>query len=155
MKASASLTPSQAIQSVLKNYTNFNGRARRSEFWLWYSINLLIAIIFAIIVYIIFLIIPFSENDKKIFAMIIIIIAGIYGILILIPSLSVQVRRLHDIGRSGWWCLLIILQIGGAILLVMSLKDSEEKENDYGPSPKYKITLNPNVGQKELDEVVN
>ena len=153
MKVSPSLTPLQAIKNVINNYSNFNGRARRSEFWLWYIINMIIAIIFGIIVFLIFYLINFSPNDKNFFAAIVLIIAGIYGMVILIPSLSVQVRRLHDTGRSGWWCLLIFLQIGVAVLLIMSLRDSEEKENEYGQSPKYKITLSSGNEQKEMEEI--
>ena len=62
---------------------------------------------------------------------------SIYNLLILIPSLAVTVRRLHDVGKSGWMLLIGLIPLVGAIwLLILLLRDSEAGENKYGPNPK-------------------
>ena len=64
-------------------------------------------------------------------------ISIVYSLLLLIPSLAVGVRRLHDTGRSGWWLLIVFVPIVGAIaLLVFAVQDSESGHNEYGPNPK-------------------
>lgn len=65
------------------------------------------------------------------------LLGGIYSLAVLIPSIAVTIRRLHDTGRTGWWFLLIFIPLIGAIvLLVFMVLDSEEGTNDYGPNPK-------------------
>ena len=106
----------------LKKYAVFSGRARRKEYWyfvLWYMI---ISIGLAIIGYAI------GIGG---------ILQGIYALAVLIPNLAVAVRRLHDTGRSGWWLLIgLIPLIGAIVLLVFMFTDSHPGENEYGPSPK-------------------
>lgn len=64
------------------------------------------------------------------------VLTGIYSLAVLLPSLGVLVRRLHDTGRSGWWCLIALIPlIGAIILLVFACQDSKD-ENQYGPNPK-------------------
>jgi len=65
------------------------------------------------------------------------VLSGLYTLAILLPSLAVCVRRLHDIGRSGWWLFITLVPlVGGIILLVFNCTDSDEGENKYGPNPK-------------------
>lgn len=65
------------------------------------------------------------------------VLTGLYSLAVLLPTLAVSVRRLHDTGRSGWWLLIgLIPLIGGIILLVFSCMDSDPNENQYGPNPK-------------------
>ena len=65
------------------------------------------------------------------------ILSGIYTLAIIIPSIAVGVRRLHDIGRSGWWFLIALVPIlGGIILLVFFVLDSKPGANEYGENPK-------------------
>ena len=100
-----------AIKSVLSKYATFSGRAQRSEYWWW------------VLFMILWIWIP--------------IVNIVLGLIFLIPSLAVQVRRLHDIGRSGWWWFIgMIPIIGGIVLLVFYLTDSQTGENQYGPNPK-------------------
>ena len=113
---------------ALKKYAVFSGRARRKEYWffvLWYVI---ISIGLAILDNIIG---TYSAKTG------IGLLGAIYALALLIPSLSVTVRRLHDTGRTGWWLLIILIPVIGAIvLLVFMFLDSESGENQYGPSPK-------------------
>ena len=105
----------EAISLFFSNYANFSGRARRSEYWYAYLFNLLLSMFVAWI--------P--------------VIGWIAAIAILVPGLSVTVRRLHDVGKSGWWLLLALVPFGGIVLLIWECSDGEPNPNQYGPSPKY------------------
>ncbi|KQL33090.1 hypothetical protein AN960_22060 [Bacillus sp. FJAT-25509] len=108
---------------VLKNYAVFSGRARRTEYWMFFLFNAIITIILSILQSI-------ADIDN--------ILTGIYGLLTILPSLAVGARRLHDSGRSGWWLLLgIIPFIGTIILIIFFCLDSEEGDNRFGANPKY------------------
>ena len=119
---------------VLKKYLVFSGRSRRNEFWMFQICNVLAFIILPIIS--VNLVIMMGGNFE------IILIAyglcmGIYSLGVGIPSLAVSVRRLHDIGRSGWWLLISLVPVVGWILtLIWYVSDSEAEENKYGPNPK-------------------
>jgi len=106
---------------VLKNYTKFSGRARRKEYWMFVLINLIISIILGIIASVI----RFQA------------LTTIYALAILIPSLAVGVRRLHDTNRSGWWYLIALIPVIGAIVLIVFLATEGQAEtNKYGSNPK-------------------
>jgi uncharacterized membrane protein YhaH (DUF805 family) len=110
-----------AIRTVFNKYAVFSGRARRSEFW-WFSL-------FAGIVYLVADIIDVAIG-KPIFVVIVVL-------ALVVPSLAVTVRRLHDTNRSGWWILIgLIPLIGGIVLLVFECQDSQPGQNAHGPSPK-------------------
>ncbi|UJF34929.1 DUF805 domain-containing protein [Paenibacillus hexagrammi] len=107
---------------VLKNYVGFQGRARRKEYWMFVLFNLIASIILTILDSILGL--------KSVFS-------GLYSLAVLLPSLAVSVRRLHDIGKTGWWILIgLIPVIGAIILIVFDCMDSEPGDNQYGPNPK-------------------
>ncbi|MET7489559.1 DUF805 domain-containing protein [Streptomyces sp. NPDC005538] len=106
---------------VLKKYAVFSGRARRKEYWMY--------ALFVMIIEAVLLGIGFAIKMPAIVA--------IFYVAILLPSLAVGVRRLHDTGRSGWWLLFGIVPIAGPItLLVFTCSDSEPGDNQYGPNPK-------------------
>lgn len=108
--------------AVLGKYAEFKGRARRKEYWMFTLFNIVIS-----------LAIGFTEGFVGGSGM----IGLIYTLGVLLPSLGVVIRRLHDTGRSGWWFLISLLPIIGLIvLLVFLVLDSEEGENAYGPNPK-------------------
>lgn len=108
---------------VLQNYVGFSGRARRKEYWMFVLFNFIAGIILGIIEAVIGL--PG-------------ILSGLYSLAILIPSLAVVFRRLHDTGKSGWWILISLVPIAGSIiLLVFMCLDSDAGTNKYGPNPKY------------------
>jgi uncharacterized membrane protein YhaH (DUF805 family) len=107
---------------VMKNYAEFNGRARRKEYWMFVLINTIISIILSIIESILHI-----SN----------VISLLYSLAIMIPSLAVGARRLHDTGKSGWWQLIGLIPIIGAIILIVFMAtDSSEGDNQYGPNPK-------------------
>ena len=121
---------------VLKKYLIFSGRSRRNEFWMFQACNVLATIIVPIVS--VNLVSMMGGNLE------IILIAygssmGIYSLGIIIPSLAVSVRRLHDVGRSGWWLLIGLVPIvGWALTLIWYVSDSDAEENKYGPNPKLK-----------------
>jgi uncharacterized membrane protein YhaH (DUF805 family) len=107
--------------AVLKNYVGFSGRARRTEFWMFILFNLIIEIVLNIIGRALDTTLP----------------ATIYGLAVLLPALAVWVRRLHDTGRSGWWLLIgLIPLIGAIVLLVFAASPGNVGPNNYGPDPK-------------------
>jgi uncharacterized membrane protein YhaH (DUF805 family) len=112
------------LKVVRDNYANFSGRARRSEYW-WYALcSFLISIVLRGIDYMI------GGLDFQ-------IISGIYGLAVLIPGLAVYVRRMHDIGKSGWFILLWFIPIIGWIwALVLLFTEGNNGPNEYGPDPK-------------------
>ncbi len=116
---------------VLKNkYATFSGRARRKEYWMFLLINLVVTVVLALIDS---LIGSASESGMG-------LLSSVYSIGVLIPSLALSVRRLHDIGRTGWWVLISIIPvIGAVVLLVFMLLDSEPGSNRYGANPKEGI----------------
>ena len=116
---------------VMRNYANFSGRARRSEYW-WYTLaNALLMIPFyALAAY--GMVIE-NEGLMLVFTMLYVLIA----LAMIVPSLAVSCRRLHDINRSGWWYLIgLIPLIGGIILLIWFFTEGTRGSNNYGPDPK-------------------
>ena len=113
---------------ALKKYAVFSGRSRRKEYWYFVLFNIIVAIVLAGIDAVLGTFSP-SANIG--------LLSGIYCLAILIPSLAVTVRRLHDIGRSGWWIFInLIPLIGGIVLLVFALSEGTPGYNQYGPNPK-------------------
>ena len=106
----------EATKLYFMNYVNFSGRSRRSEYW-WatLAIGLIGGIIGA------------ALPD----------LAGIWSLLTLIPGLSLCIRRLHDIGKSGWWYLFIFVPLVGQILLIIWFCKDSTEDNEWGPNPKY------------------
>jgi len=112
---------------VLKEYANFSGRAGRKEFWLFTLFNA----IFAIVAMILDNLLGLAIRDVGYGPIYI-----LYILATLIPGLAVSVRRLHDIGKSGWYLLMgLIPCIGGIILLVFYATAGDPGENEYGPDP--------------------
>lgn len=107
---------------VLKQYTDFSGRARRREYWMFVLANFIVALVLTLID----ILIGWGE-----------ILSGLYTLAVFIPSLAVCVRRLHDIGKSGWWLLLCLIPlIGGIWVLVLFCQDSQCEANQWGANPK-------------------
>ncbi|MGZ6826370.1 MAG: DUF805 domain-containing protein [Mycobacteriales bacterium] len=111
----------EAVKAVLGNYAGFSGRARRSEYWFWALALLVAGIVVGIV-------------DAAIGSP---VLGYLLDLAVLVPSLAVGVRRLHDTGKSGWWLLIGLVPLAGAIvLLVFFVTDSYPGDNQYGPSPK-------------------
>lgn len=117
---------------VTKKYANFEGRARRSEYWYFY----LFYMIFFIPIYALTLSSLFLEGGTSLSIPVSILLL-VFICALLVPSLAVSVRRLHDVGKSGWMFLLGIIPIvGPIILLVWFCTDSQPGSNKWGPNPK-------------------
>ncbi len=105
-----------------EKFIEFSGRSRRKEFWTFVLVNLGISIVLNAL-----------DGVIGLFG----IIATLFSLAILIPSIAVGVRRLHDTGRTGWWLLLGFIPLIGLIVLIyFYVQDSEPGSNQYGPNPK-------------------
>ena len=112
---------------VLKKYAVFGGRARRKEYWYFVLFNLIISFVLGLIEGLIGLA-PDSPQS---------ILSLIYGLAVLLPGLAASVRRLHDTGKSGWWLLIGLVPLVGAIVLIVFMaQDSAAGDNQYGSNPK-------------------
>ena len=132
------------LECFTKHYADFSGRARRSEYWGTVLFNGLIQVGLSIILSIVATIL-FSSieiNGEVTFSPLFFLLPDIpiyiYGLVWLLPGLAVAVRRLHDIGKSGWNLLWILLPIVGAIMLIYwYCQDSQPEENKWGANPKF------------------
>ncbi|WP_108650693.1 DUF805 domain-containing protein [Dongshaea marina] len=112
--------------AVLKKYAVFSGRAQRKEYWMFTLVNFIISL----------LLILFTGLNEVGW------IATLYLLVLIIPNLSVGVRRLHDTNRSGWWMLLLLIPlIGPLILLVFFCSEGEHSANRFGENPKLAATM--------------
>ena len=113
---------------VLKNFANFDGRARRQEYWMFFLFNM----IFAVVAMILDSVLGLTIGDLPYGAFYI-----IYVLAMFIPGLAVTIRRLHDLGKSGaWFFIAFVPLIGGIWLLVLMATEGEKVQNEYGPDPK-------------------
>lgn len=120
------MTFSEAVKSGFDHYTKFDGRAGRRAYWWWFLFAILLAV-------------AVSAMDGTIFEESMLLTLFVWLGLIL-PSLSVAIRRLHDTDRSGWWILISFLPIiGFIVLLVFYLQESDPIDNRYGPPPREGI----------------
>lgn len=107
---------------ALRKYAVFGGRSRRSEYWFFTLFNIIISIGLA-----------FIESLIGLVG----VLGGLYSLGVLVPSIAVSIRRLHDIGKSGWWLLIgLIPFIGFIVLIVFAATDSQPGDNQFGPNPK-------------------
>jgi uncharacterized membrane protein YhaH (DUF805 family) len=117
-----------ALKSVLSNYTNYDGRASRSEYFYWYLLLAApVAFIETMVHY---------PPDKPLYY-------GALGLFVSFPTLALGARRLHDIGRTGWWQLLLLIPFGFLILFALACKASQPGSNAYGDEPTYYVGSHP------------
>jgi uncharacterized membrane protein YhaH (DUF805 family) len=113
---------------ALGKFATFSGRSRRKEYWYFTLVYLIAEVVLAVIDMATGL---YSESTG------IGVLSGIFALAMLLPSLSVTVRRLHDTGRSAWWLLIGLIPLLGAIvLLVFMMLDGESGSNRFGENPK-------------------
>ena len=117
-----------SIKTCFNKFAVFSGRASRSEFWFFVLFGFLGGII-TIIIDVMILGYPYEENGP---------INLIFSVALIIPSIAVAARRLHDINKSGWWQLLWITIIGGILLIIWHATEGENKKNKFGPPIKFK-----------------
>jgi len=112
---------------VLKQYFDFSGRARRKEYWFFGLISALISIA-----------LTFVDMGVGLYDDVygVGIISSVYSLAILIPSIAVSVRRLHDTDHSGWWLFLILIPILGVLIILVVMCFNSKDDNEYGPNPK-------------------
>lgn len=123
---------------VFKNYANFEGRARRSEFWYFTLFNIILSFVLGIIEGFIGLSETRYLGDTG-FAYSTSVLSNLFSLALLVPTLAVGARRLHDIGKSGWWQLIMLIPIVGYIILIVFwATDGEQGSNEHGPNPKTK-----------------
>ena len=116
------------IDCLTKKYACFSGRARRKEYWLFVLFNLIASIIIGVVAGVLA-----GATGVGAFSY----LGPIYSLAVLIPGFAVLFRRLHDIGKSGWWWLIAFIPVIGVIvLLVFCCLDSQPGDNQYGPNPK-------------------
>lgn len=113
----------EAIASGFRNYVTFSGRASRSEYWYWVLFAILAGVASSIL-------------DAAMFsAGAVSPINSIVNLVLFLPGLAVSVRRLHDIGRTGWWLLISLTIIGIIVLIVWFCQKSDAGSNAYGAAP--------------------
>jgi uncharacterized membrane protein YhaH (DUF805 family) len=105
---------------VLKNYAVFEGRASRQEYWMFVLFNIIISICLSIVSR---LLKSVTKTDQD-------VLGAVYNLAVLVPSIAVAIRRMHDTGRNGWWC---IVPIAG---LIFACEAGQAEANKYGPDPK-------------------
>ncbi|WP_028025443.1 DUF805 domain-containing protein [Enterovibrio calviensis] len=105
---------------ALKKYAEFSGRARRKEYWMFILFYLIFSIVLTFI-------------DSMLGTM---FLSLIFSLALLIPSISLTARRLHDTGRSGWWQLIALIPLVGAIVMLVFLVQDSKEDNQYGANPK-------------------
>lgn len=115
------------LKVVRDNYANFDGRARRSEYWYYTLANVIIGLVLGLID---------RSAGLEDFG-----IGSIYSLVVLIPGIAVAVRRLHDVNKSGWWLLIALTGIGIFYLLYLYVLEGDQSENPYGPDPKGNLNL--------------
>lgn len=113
-----------AVQSVFSKYATFSGRARRSEYWYFVLLQVIVTAVLNGL---------YSATESVAFSAILVL----FDLALLVPSLAVCWRRLHDIGRSGaYYFFVLIPLVGWILLLVWMCQDSQPGANQYGPNPK-------------------
>lgn len=106
---------------ALKKYADFNGRACRKEYWMFVLIYIVINVILTVL-----------GLD---------VISAIVGLVLLIPSISIGARRLHDTGRTGWWQLIYFIPLIGLIVMIVFLVQDSHDDNEYGMNPKSAVSV--------------
>ncbi|SUD89965.1 DUF805 domain-containing protein [Psychrobacter phenylpyruvicus] len=120
------------VDAIKNKYAQFDGRARRKEYWMFQLFYWLFYLVFFMILGLLTGL-GDSESITTLGAMIIFI----FMLGLIIPMWAVTIRRLHDTGKSGWWALITFIPyIGPIVLLIFCCLDSEPGMNKYGPNPK-------------------
>jgi len=125
---------------ALNNYLKFEGRSRRAEFWSFVLVTMLFGAAASF-----WDNIMFDGNE---------VFENMLNLAFLVPSIAVSTRRLHDIGRSGWWQLIALTGIGFFVLIYWYAQDSENNRNEYGGSPKYDFVDSDNDTLYNDNEIV-
>lgn len=127
---------------ALKQYADFGGRARRTEFWMFVLFNVLASAVLGLVDRLIG-----TASVVDVGGTLVVtpgLLQGIYGLAVLIPAIAVAVRRLHDTDRSGWWALLYVVPLVGQIVLIVFWAiEGTRGANRFGPDPKQDVAVGP------------
>ena len=127
---------------VFDNYANFSGRARRSEYWYYTLATIIISMLLGLVDFVSNLTIVLNPGMG--------ITRAIYSLLVFLPGLAVMVRRLHDVGKSGWFFFIIFIPLAGVIwLLIVLCTEGDSGPNAYGPDPKNEFDEINEIGNVE------
>lgn len=137
------------LKVVRDNYANFSGRARRKEYWMFVLFNIIISAIIAIIDNIFGL--KYGGEELSAYGGGTGVLGSIYSLAVFIPSLAVTVRRLHDVGKSGWNYLWVLTCIGALYVLYLAITEGDHGPNEYGPDPKDDENNNNPFGPQSND----
>jgi uncharacterized membrane protein YhaH (DUF805 family) len=125
----------EAISRGFRNYATFSGRSTRAESWWWTLFTFLTGVILAIVDTVTGTMGMFGDAG---------LLGQLFDLAVLVPSLALGVRRLHDINRTGWWLFLIfVLVIGWIVLIVWAIKRGDRGPNKYGPDPRQTASQQP------------
>ena len=106
----------EAVKRYFTHYADFKGRSRRSEYWWVYLFNLIVSTVISVV---------FAD------------LSWIWTLVTLVPGLALGVRRMHDIGKSGWWLFISLVPLAGPIILLVYACRDSGPDNQWGPNPKY------------------
>ena len=116
---------SNYIEVITQKYAKFDGRARRQEFWHFYLANIAVSIVLGIL------------SRIPIIGFIIALVAGLFSLAIIIPTIALGIRRMHDLGKPGVWLCVVFIPLVGAIwYLILAATEGQRGDNAYGPDPK-------------------
>lgn len=134
------------LNVIRNNYANFEGRARRQEYWMFQLFNfIVVSVLYGLSLLCIGLGSLGSKPDSGInagiiFSLIFVGLLFIYALGVFLPTLALTVRRLHDAGYSGWLYLVSLTGFGGIVIFVFTCLDSQPGVNKWGPNPKGMTT---------------
>ncbi len=126
-------------KEALRNYAVFTGRATRAQYWYFVLFNFLISFLLGFVDGLVF------GSDSSVG-----LLSGLYSLVMIVPSIAISTRRLHDIGKSGWWQLILLIPLVGAIILIVFLAaKGDAADNQYGKplTPSVKV-LSPKKASK-------
>jgi uncharacterized membrane protein YhaH (DUF805 family) len=116
----------EAVRSAFSKFATFSGRARRAEYW-WFTLFCALASVVLSILDATLLGHGGPQSGP---------FDGLWSLIAFLPSLSVMVRRLHDVNRSGWWFWIVLIPLVGALILLWwMIKPGDAGDNDFGPDP--------------------
>ena len=125
------------LKVMRDNYSNFEGRARRKEYWMY---NLIFTVLFIALMTIMFSALSFSDEtgiETGPGVYLTVLLFFVFLVAHFIPLLALTVRRLHDTGKSGWWYLIVFIPyLGNFVIFIFTLIGGDEGDNKYGPNPK-------------------
>ena len=129
-----------AVELFFKNYSNFSGRSSRSAYWWWFLASSLLGILVAIIDMMIMGADPWMQSNYG-------PVESIVTLALLVPNIAINVRRLHDVGKSGWWILIVFTIIGIIPWFIWLVREGNDGANKFGEDIEAGV---PPVGEEPI-----